>query len=258
MKKIANIFTGPRISRTINIIIYTLFVYFTYTFVKEAETLTSKIVIIVFTTVALVVVIYYEYLMYINQNAIKALNYDCDPEKCKLYLDKLEQKDIFKGFKKNRIVFNTVYYLATYQPDECIATINDNDKLFRDGVDALLIRNASLFLSYVELNNKSQAKSIFPELLKLKSAKVKGKKIAILYSWEEMEALYCLMRNDFKNSCRAFETVNTKYMNNREKSQYLYYYAKALKGNNKLDLAQAKYNELQKIANKLPVKNLGL
>jgi len=258
MKKLASIFTGPRITRTINIIIYILFIYFSITFVRDAENTAAKILITVLSVVALVVVTYYEYLMYINQNAIKALNYDCDPEKCKEYLDKLERMDFFKGFRSNRIVFNTVYYLATYQPDKCIQVINENDKLFRDGLDALLIRNASLFIAYVEQNNKAQAKKIFPELNQLQGAKVKGKKIAILYSWQELEALYCLMRNDFKNACRAFEKVNTKYMNNREKTQYLYYYAKALKANNKLDLAQAKYNELQKIANKLPVKDLGL
>jgi len=249
---------SPTTRRILSSIMYLLFVFIIFNFVLTLTSLFAQVIVSVFTLAILAMSIYYEYLRYLLEQAIKSLNYDCDPEACLDYLNLIKKKDYFKGMNSDTTLLKALYLLATYQNDEVLKLIEDNDKLFRGNVDQLLIRNATIFIANVQRNNKSQAKKTFQDVLKLKElqGKKRKNKMSQLYSWEELDALYLYISNDYKKAVKAYSHVNPQYMNNREKSQYYYYYLQALKKSNKLDKAKEIEIKLKGVANKLAVSEM--
>ena len=241
-------------TRILHIIIYLIFLIYSVYFVITANTTTAKITYSVLAFIMLAVVIYYEYLQYQYEQAIKALNYDCDPEKGKLIFDNLQKRDLVHGFKNQRVIYDVLYNLAMYNSPEVISIINNNNKIFRGDLDQLFIRNVSLFLAYVEAGNRTAAKKAYPDVIKLKGTKIKGKKLAKLYNWDELEALHYYVLGDNKKAVTSYEKVNPAFMNNREATQYYYYYALSLRNLGKTAEASVLLNNIVEIANKLPVK----
>lgn len=256
MKKLSNYTFSAEAKRTIHIIIYIIFLFYSIYLIAQAPSVAVKIAYIAITIIFLTIAVFAEYLEYLSEKAIKALNYECNPEKAKEIYDKLQKFDFFKSYKNNRILFDTIYNLAIYEPNTAIKLIQDNDKYFRLNIDALLIRNVSLFIAYVESNNKTQAKKAYPEIIKLKGGKVKGKKLSPLYNWDELEALHYYISNDFDKACKAYKNVNPLYMNNKEKTQYYLFYYKSLLQNKETEEANQIKQELDKVCNLLPVNKL--
>lgn len=256
MKKLTNYTFSSEAKRFIHIVIYVIFLFYSIYLITNAPDMSVKLVYFAITVFFLFFAIYSEYLEYIYENAIKALNYKCDPELAINYFNKVNKLDFMKSYKKNRILFDNIYYLAIYEPNKAIELINKNDSYFRANIDALFIRNVSLFIAYIELNNKTQAKKAYPEIIKLKGVKVKGKKLSPLYNWQELEALDYYISNDFEKACKSYESVNISYMNNKEKTQYYLYYYKSLIKTNNIEKANEIKALLETVANKLPIDKM--
>ena len=237
----------------LHIIIYCVFLVYSIYLIQHAPSNDAQTAYIAITVIMLSVAVFYEYLQYHFEKAIKTLNYECDPEKSKMIFDSMQKKDPVHAFKNQRVIYDVLYNLAEYQYDDAIRLIQSNDKIFRGDIDQLLIRNVSLFLAHIEANNKTAAKKAYPEITKLKGAKVKGKKLASLYNWEELEALNYYISNDYKKAVSTYEKVQTDFMNSRELTQYYYYYALSLDSCGRKSEAEEKMNEIIKIGNKLPV-----
>ena len=253
MKKTGSFNLSAAATKILHAIIYLIFLVYSIYLIAGADNTGTRITYIVITVVMLSVVLFYEYLQYHYEQAIAALNYECDPEKSKALFDSMQKKDIVHAYRNQRVIYDVLYNLSKYQPDEVIRIIESNDKIFRGEIDQLLIRNASLFLAHIEANNKTAAKKAYPEVLKLKGTKIKGKKLSALYSWEELEALNYYISNDFKKAIKSYEAVKTNYMNNRQLTQYYYYYALSLAGAGRNDEARKTMTKVIKISNKLPV-----
>lgn len=253
MKKMGSFKLSAAAAKIFHAIIYIIFLVYSVSLIVKADNTGTKITYIAITIIMLSVVLFYEYLQYHYEQSIKALNYDCDPAKSKEIFDALQKKDIVHAYRNQRVIYDVLYNLSVYRPDEAISIIESHDKIFRGDIDQLLIRNVSLFLAHIEANNKTAAKKSYPEALKLKGTKIKGKKLAALYSWEELEALNFYISNDYKKAVKSYETVKTNYMNNRELTQYYYYYALSLAGANRNDEARRTMAKVIEIANKLPV-----
>ncbi len=253
MKKTGAFGLSAGAARILHIIIYCIFLCYSIYLIQNAPNEGAQTAYIAITVIMLSVAIFYEYLQYHFEQAIKALNYECDPKKSKSIFDAMQKKDIAHAYKNQRIIYNVLYDLAMYQTEDAINLIQSNDRIFRGDIDQLLIRNASIFLANIEADNKTAAKKAYPDVIKLKGAKVKGKKLAALYNWDELEALNYYISNDFKKAVSTYEKVQTNFMNHRELTQYYYYYALALDRCGRKQEAQEKMNELLKIGNRLPI-----
>lgn len=256
MKKITNYSFSSEAKRIIHIIIAIIFLFYSIYLINQASTVPVKIAYIAITVIFLSVYVYVEYLEYLSERAIKTLNNECNPEKAKAIYDKLQKINFFKSYKNNRILFDAIYYLAIYEPQNTIKLLQDNDKYFRSNIDALFIRNVSLFIAYIESGNKTQAKKAYPDIIKLKGSKVKGKKLSPLYNWDELEALHFYISNDFDKACKTYRKVNISHMNNKEKTQYYLFFYKSLLQNKEIDEANQVKNELDKVCNLLPISRM--
>lgn len=254
MKKLTNYSFSAEAKRFVHIIIYIIFLCYSAYLIFEAPLLSVKIVYSFITIVFLSIAVFSEYLEYLSESAIKALSYECNPEKALILYNKIDRLDFFRSYRKNRVLFDTLYNLAIYEPKSAIDLILNNDKYFRSNIDALFIRNVSLFIAYIEMDNKTQAKKAFPDIIKLKGAKVKGKKLSPLYSWEELEALHHYISNEYDKAVRSYQTVNTKYMNNKEKTQVYLYYYKSLIATKEFDKAAEIKLLLEATCNMLPIE----
>lgn len=70
----------------------------------------------------------------------------------------------------------------------------------------------------------------------------------------EIYTLYYYVLGDNKKAVTSYEKVNPAFMNNREATQYYYYYALSLRNLGKTAEASVLLNNIVEIANKLPVK----
>ncbi|MFV0479434.1 MAG: hypothetical protein ACK5LZ_02540 [Anaerorhabdus sp.] len=247
-------FLTPQIKRGINFLFYALFLIFSINLIFNTNDIKVKILYALITIIFLFVAIFAEYLEFNYENAIRALNYECNPEKAKSIVDKVESMDFLKSYKKKRILFDLLYYSATLENEKVQLHIQENDRFFRSTIDSLLIRNVSLFISYIHEGEKNQAKKIYPDISKLIVAtNRRGKSIVSpLYQPDELEALYYLISNNSKKACRSFEKVNTLYMNNKEKAELYYFWNKALLENGDMRKSNEIYPLFKEVKGLLP------
>lgn len=228
MKNILNKFTfSENTRRIITYLIYAVFTIYTLNKLFHEPSAAGKtaygLLLLVFMGVAL----WAEYLRVLYHRMIRSLSMECDPGKAKHYYNILVKKDFLKSYKQTLLVFDTLYYQDINQPESCIQTLENNEKFFKSSLDYLLIRNYTYFYSYYKMGNRSKVKKYYPEVMKLKGAKIKGSKVNPLYNWEVIEGIYLLSTKDYKKSLQAFANVNTQNMNNRELTQYYTEYGKA-------------------------------
>lgn len=235
-------------------LIYIVFILYSGYLIIQNDDPAGKVFYIILVLVVLGISLWAEYLRHLYQKAITILNLDCDPKKAKAAFDDLLHKDFFKAYKKTVLIFDTLYYTDLGDGEACLDTIQKDDKFFRSSLDNLLVRNYTRFYAYFMLNNRTQTKAAYPEVMKLKDKKIKGSKTSPLYNWEFVEAIYQFACKDYKKSLAAFANVNPKYMNNRELAHYYYQY-----GNLYIVMGQtAKAQEWYEKAAALPGSNYAI
>lgn len=229
MKKLFKSFTFNEQTR--RIITYILYIFFAcYTLLKliDEPTVAGKTAYLLLMIIVMGVALWAEYLRILYHKMIRSLSMECDPDKSRYYYNLLKKKDFLKSYRQTLLIFDTLYYQDINKPESCIQILEENQKFFKSSLDYLLIRNYTYFYSYYKMGNRTKVKKYFPEVMKLKGAKIKGSKVNPLYNWEMIEGVYLLANKEYKKSVQAFSNVNTKYMNMRELAQYYTDYGKAL------------------------------
>lgn len=198
-----------------------------YSLYQMAQTpqIEGKICYLIIIVVFLGIALWSEYLRHLYKKAIFTLNIEGKPEEARTQFDDLMKKDFFHGYRKNRLIFDTLYHTDQMQPMECMNTLEKDSKFFHNSMDNLLIWDYTKFYSYFLLNNRTKTKQQYERVMKLKDIKIKGTKISPLYNWEFIEAIYLFSCKDYKKSLKAFQNVNPKNMNHRELMHYYYQFA---------------------------------
>lgn len=225
MKKIKLKPINETTRRCITYLIYTLFTIYTLTKLIQETSIAGKVCYLLLILIFLGIALWAEYLRMLYQRMIKALNMDCDPVAAKKLYHMLTQRDFFKSYKHTLLIFDTLYYQMVGLPEQCIQILEDHPKLFTSSLDHLLIRNYTYFYSYYILGNRTKVKKYYPEVIKMRNAKIKGTKVNPLYNWEFIDALYLLACKDYKKSLQSFKNTNIAYMNPRELFQFYESYA---------------------------------
>lgn len=197
-----------------------------------------------------------EYLRYLYRLSIKTLGLECDPIEARVINQKLLKFDLFKSYPNTLKIMETLLLIDENKPEECLAFLEENGKLFKQNLDYLLIRNYTSFKCYFLLGNKTKVKKLYPEITKLRGAKIKGSKISPLYSWDEIDAVYHLACNDAKKSRYAFENAHLENMNHRELAHFYYEFAQLciLEGNTKEAILHL--DKVLSLANKMALTSL--
>ncbi len=242
----------PNQKRIFHLIIYVAFLFYSISFIIQATTFSSQLFYTLITIVFLSIALFAEYLEHLYESAIKALNYECDPEKAKELMNQLQAIDFLNAYKKRRILFDLLYHLALLNSNEAIHHIHMHDTFFRSTPDSLFIRNTSLFIAYVQSNQKSQAKKAWAKVITFKSASYQKRKGAALYNWDELEGLYHFISNHPEKACRSYKNVNPIYMNNKEKSQFYFFYYQAAVKCHMDSLSHELLEKLMEIKRKIP------
>lgn len=206
-------------------ILYTIFVGYGIYMIVITDDVAGKACYGILSIIVLSVALWSEYLRKLYHKAIRTLDMDCNPEQAKEIFNDLLKKDFFKGYKKTVLVFDTLYTLDNNDPQACLDVIQKDEKFFRSSLDNLLIRNYSTFYAYHLLNNRTKTKALYPDVMKMRGAKIKGSKVSPLYNWDFIDAVYYLACKDYKKSLQAFERCNTMHMNQRELVHFYYQYA---------------------------------
>lgn len=223
-EKWRNIITG---------IIYLTFVFYSIYLIVTTPTFGAKIIYACIMVLFLTICLLSEYLRYLYRLSIKSVGLECNPIEARLINKRILKFDIFKSYANTLKIMETLLLIDENKPEECLNFLEENSKLFKQNLDFLLVRNYTSFKCYFLLGNKTKVKKLYPEITKLRGAKIKGSKISPLYSWDEIDAIYHLACNDLKKSRHAFETAHLENMNHRELAHFYYEFAQLciLEGN---------------------------
>lgn len=199
-----------------------------------------------------------EILNFFFQKSIYQLTHDCDPMLAFETMKMVKKYDFLKGYTLSFVAFSSLVYIDTEQTDALLTLFAPDNKLTQSGKDMILIKNYSLYKAYVLLNNKTQMKKAYAELIRLKNFRVKGKGLSPLYAWFDIEAEYALLTNDVKEASSILSKANTSALNNREKAHHLALVASVETEKGNLKEAKALYEEISSIANKMSLKESAL
>lgn len=217
---------SPKANQIITYIFYILFAGITIYQASQAEKTSYKIMYLILLILILGIALYSEYLKHLYRKAIQSIAYELDPEKAKQEFDTLLHKDFVKAYQKDKIVFDTLYYIDQKQYQECLEHLENNYKFFHASLDQLLMYHYNKFYCSFMLNDLQSAKDEYNKILRMKNSKTKGMKASPLYNWEFMEAVYQFARKEYKQSYNVFKTVNTQNMNPREIVQHYYQFGR--------------------------------
>jgi hypothetical protein len=192
------------------------------------------------------------------QKAIYQLTHDCDPLLAFETMKMVRKYDFLKGYTLSFVAFSSLVYIDTENPEALLELFAPDNKLTQSGKDIILIKNYSLYKAYVLLNNRTQMKKAYTELIRLKALRVKGKSLSPLYAWFDIEAEYALLTNDVKEASSILSKANTSALNNREKAHHLALVASVETEKGNVKEAKMIYEEIASISNKMSLKERAL
>lgn len=202
----------------LQIILYLLFIGIAANAILSTSSLIMKGFIAVFSVIVLAITIYYDYLKRQYYELQKALIMSESVIATQTLRDGFIKKDTFKGFKDSILLFDVLFSLDNNQPELTLQLLEENDRFFRSSLDMLLVKKYSAFKAYTLLENRSQSKKAYDELVKLRETNLnKSKKMNLLYNWDQIEALNLGFNlHKYSQALKLYNQVNTSKMNNRE------------------------------------------
>ncbi len=247
-----------RTNLIINIVILILFIWFTINMMLTKTDLGSLLTlgfILVFFTANMILK---EVLNFIFQKAIYQLTAECDPLAGMDTMKLLRKYDIYKGYTTSFVAFSSLVYMDTENAQALLDLFAPDNKLTQTGKDMILIKNYSLYKAYVLLNNRTQMKKAYPELIRLKVLTNKKKGVSPLYAWFDIEAEYALLTNDIKEASGILAKADITYLNPRERAHHYMLVAQVEKEKGNSDEAKSYFSQVTKIANKMALQDKAL
>lgn len=227
----------------LNLLVYVIFFVYSLSLIisKPDEPFTWFISLIAFVFLALSLLM--EFIKYHFKKAIYLLTIQRDPSAGLTQIAYVEKFDLLKSFKSACHIFRILALLDLHESD----TLN----VFLDQIstnqtkDLVLVKAYALFKIQIFKQNKTQMKKAYANLIVLKDIKNKGKRVFnALFSWEDIQAEYEYLINDYKKANSFLNSANTAAMNPRELDQHNLIKAKVLEKLGKSDEALSIYNDI--------------
>ncbi len=240
--------------------IFILIVFIVYSiYLISAQTdivrILTLVTVLVFFSASLILK---EVLNFLFQKAIYQLTVECDPFLGFETINLVRKWDLLKGYTISYVAFSSLVYIDTDNAQAILELFAPDNKLTKTGKDMILIKYYSIYKAYVILNNKTQMKKAYAELIKLKTFTAKGKKLSPLYAWFDIEAEYAFLTNDFKEASGILSKANITALNLRERAHHFYLCALVETEKGNIDEAKTMLTDVVAIANKMSIKEKSL
>jgi len=242
----------------LNIVVLIVFTGFTISLMASQTQLVSTIIlgfILVFFSLSMILK---EILNFFFQKAIYQLTTECDPLAGLETMERVRKFDLYRGYTVSYVAFCSLVYIDTEDTDALFDLFSANNKLTQSGKDMVLIKNYSLYKAYVILNNKTQMKRAYADLIKLKVLTNKKKGVSPLYAWFDIEAEFALLTNDVKEANSILSKANIIALNTRERAHHYYLVGRVEAERGNLEEARSYMNQVTKIANKMAIYDKAL
>jgi len=239
----------------LNVIVLTIFIGYSISLMFEQTEFMGVVYLLIILVFFAGSMILKETLNFFFQKAIYQLTVECDPHAAEESMKIVRKYDIFKGYNVPYVALSSLVYIDTDNAQALLELFAEGNKLTKTGKDMILIKNYSLYKAYVILNNKTQIKKAYADLIRLKDFIGKGKKLSPLYAWFDIEAEYALLTNDPKEANSILSKANTAALNPREQAHHLYLVASVETERGNLSEALTHYETVIKIANKMVIKD---
>jgi len=222
---------------------------------QDIARMLSLVAILVFFSSALILK---ECLNFLFQKAIYQLTVECDPLSGLETMNKIKKWDLLRGYTVSYVAYSSLVYIDTENAQAILDLFSPDNKSTKTGKDMILIKSYSLFKAYVILNNKTQMKKAFAELIRLKTFSTKGKGLSPLYAWFDIEAEYALLTNDVKEAASILSKANTSALNLRERAHHFYLCGMVEMEKGNQNEAKTIFTDVVSIANKMTIKDNAL
>lgn len=237
----------------INTALYVIFTIYTINYMTTLTDLFTIILISILLTFFIGSMILKEILNFWFQKAIYQLTTECDPLTALQTMEKVKKWDLYKGYTISYVAFCSLVYIDTENTQAIFDLFAEGNKLTKSGKDMILIKNYSLYKAYVILNNKTQMKKAYAELIKLKAISGKKRGVSPLYAWFDIEGEYALLTGDIKEASSIFSKADIKALNTRERAHHYYLVAQVESEKDNLEEAKSYLNQVTKLANKMAI-----
>lgn len=199
-------------------LVFIAFIFISINSIMQQESIFMKFVIAIIAIIVLGVSVFYEFLKLKYSQLQKSLVSASNHQETLQLRNQLVSLDKVKGMKDSVTLFDVLFLLDQNKPQEVLNLIDENEKLFKSSLDALLIKRHSIFKAYQLLGNRTQSKKAYQELEKLKETNLnKAKKMNLLYNWQQIEALNTFYnQQDYQKALKQYQSIDTSKYNPRE------------------------------------------
>lgn len=215
----------------VSLVFYIIFFIYMIKMIITETSATGRLLYIVITVGLGGVAAWYELMNYLLYNGTRQVIQRCNLEKAKARLDFLDKIDFFKNLAGSSSILRLMILRdsAEYEKMAELAEARAKD-VMADNPDFKLVSRHSRFIAYGELGNLELCNQFYHSLYEIRFIKVKNKvkQISPYYSWDEIDAAYHYYNGKFTAGLRSIKKVPVQNMNNRERMQYHYLYARLL------------------------------
>ena len=208
-----------RANLVFNLLIYLIFFVYSFYIVitnpQEPFSWLIGVVAVIFVAFSLLK----EFLGFSYKKAIHLLTVERNPEAGLTQIKVVEKYDLLKSFKAACLIYTVLVHLDRHDTDTLNTTLQSFETT--QTKDLVLVKAYAHFKIQVFKKNKTQMKKAYASLHELKNLKHKGKPVFTpLFAWEDIEAEYEYLMNDYKKANSLLTNLNTSAMNPRELDQH--------------------------------------
>ncbi|MDR1795188.1 MAG: hypothetical protein LBR25_07310 [Erysipelotrichaceae bacterium] len=188
--------------------------------------------------------------------ASKNLVAKADLEQAYIWIKRMRKWDLFHWYNSQYYVFMTIYY-RDYQDYKGLAELLKH-KVFDENDSTRLVADYHHFLLAIENRQSGEVKEYFARIQRTyeQNRNKKGAKIALVYSFAQIQAEKAYYENDCKGALHYLSKVPLDRLNHREQGHYYFLkYLVCLKNRNLKQAQNALAKAKEQYPNALFLKN---
>ena len=213
-----NISPKQKMKYFFNIAVYIVFLWMIIHFLLLGPNRSPASTIVgVLLVLAVIVLLYHDYLDSIYRKALYELNYRLNADEAKKLYARVISMDPAGIYKRDRALFDIMVYFEEKNWDGIIDAVKKNDEKFLSSVEMMLIRDFFLMEAYYNRGEMEEVRKLHDEIKDIEKMKKRPDPLPL----EFYHAIYQLSKGSKEKAARYYSSVNVSRLNPRER-KYLY------------------------------------